>query len=183
MSDLELIGAYEYEKKNKERKEEEEILEKERQEKLRNFEKQLETSRLKIDLMKLKDLILDWTLPESLLDNILDSKILDSQDIKIIFDKIDEIEFIENIESILPKQLRITKEEYLIALKDPNKRIDLIKKLDNTLEHIYNHLHWSDMFWLNLFSFIYFIFDKNLKKIQENSIDIKNSLIDNDMNK
>jgi hypothetical protein len=59
MSDLELIGAYEYEKKNKERKEEEEILEKERQEKLRNFEKQLETSRLKIDLMKLKDLILD----------------------------------------------------------------------------------------------------------------------------
>jgi hypothetical protein len=75
------------------------------------------------------------------LDNILDSKILDSQDIKIIFDKIDEIEFIENIESILPKQLRITKEEYLIALKDPNKRIDLIKKLDNTLEHIYNHLH------------------------------------------
>lgn len=98
-------------------------------------------------------------------------------EIKAIFDKIDEMENIKNIDHILPINLRLNKEEIKDALNNEDKKKILLQKIDNSLIHLYNTTHpFADYNIINFSSIIEF-FNKNLVIVQENLIDIKNDLI------
>jgi inorganic pyrophosphatase len=60
--------------------------------------------------------------------------------VEIIFQKIDEIENIENIDEYLPKEYRITKEEYKNALSNDIFRVQIITKINVALSIIYNQI-------------------------------------------
>ncbi len=170
----ETIKVVEYD----DRKKEDELRKQEKKEKdefIRSYERRVELGRTKIDLEKLRILVEKWVISEGQLDIILKNEILITSDIEDIFQKIDEILAIKDIDKYLPAEYRLTKEEYLSALKDDNIRIQIIGKLDKALVHIYELSH-PDQIWLDMFSSIYLIFEKNLKLIQENTIDIKDSL-------
>jgi hypothetical protein len=66
-----------------------------------------------------------------------------------MLDKIDEIEDLKDIDKILPKNLRLTKEEYLIALKNKNARVKILIKINNSLDYIYNSTHVDE--FMNIF--------------------------------
>jgi|GEM_PF-1131328 len=70
-------------------------------------------------------------------EHIVHGDILNNEEIKEIFSKIDEIDEIQDIDDILPKHLRITKQEYMKAIDDPIFRKEIVKKLDNTLTYLY----------------------------------------------
>ncbi len=98
-------------------------------------------------------------------------------EIKAIFDKIDEMESIKNIDHILPINLRLNKEEIKDALNNENNKKILLQKIDNSLIHLYNTTHpFADYSIINFSSIVQF-FNKNLVVVQENLIDIKNDLI------
>ena len=58
-------------------------------------------------------------------------------------DKIDEIFEVKNIDEILPKQYRITKNEYIKALENEKTRKEVLKKLDSSLDFLYQSSHTS----------------------------------------
>jgi hypothetical protein len=62
-------------------------------------------------------------------------------DIEVIFQKIDEIENMEKIDEYLPKEYRITKEEYKKALIDGIFRTQMLTKIDVALTIIYNQIN------------------------------------------
>ncbi len=70
-------------------------------------------------------------------EHIVQGDTLDNEEIKEIFSKIDEIDEIQDIDTILPKQLRITKQEYMKAIDDPIFRQEIVKKLDTSLVYLY----------------------------------------------
>ena len=54
-----------------------------------------------------------------------------------VLKKIDEISNTDKIDKILPKEMRVSKEEYLNALEDSVERDNLIEKLNGALDHLY----------------------------------------------
>lgn len=102
---------------------------------------------------------------------------LDSHEIEEIFEKIDEIESTHDIDRILPSDLRISKDEYLLAVKDSSARKGALVKIDASLAYIYDSLHQNPLSVLNFFGGFMAALDRNLVKVQENTIDIKRSLI------
>jgi hypothetical protein len=96
--------------------------------------------------------------------------------IEQIFEKIDEIENLKDVDKYLPEELRLTKQEYMQAYEDEDARISTLKKLDMSLTHLVEQIRPDSAIGLNLFAgFLYFL-DKNLIMVQENTIDIKESL-------
>lgn len=108
---------------------------------------------------------------------IADGGELDASEIEEIFEKIDEIEETHDIDRILPADLRITKDEYLLALKDKPARQESLSKIDAALVHIYQSANPNPLSVLNFFGGFMAALDKNLVLVQENTIDIKRSLI------
>jgi hypothetical protein len=105
------------EKKKKEKVEQEERLELAKQLLFKNEkDKLLEKIEKDKKLIFLKSIIKIGLLKPYLIEKVLEGDDLTKMEIKEIFDKIDEIENITNIDEILPKELRITKYEYLEAL-------------------------------------------------------------------
>ncbi len=128
------------------------------------------------EIFNLKQLINSWIITEKIAKDVIEWKNIDNKTIKEIFDKIDEIEDIKNVDDLLPKELRVTSWEYFKAISDEIFRVQTITKLDSALTLISNKINPDSSMWLNLFSWFLTILDKNLIKIQENTIDIKNSL-------
>lgn len=131
-------------------------------------------------LAYLKAFIVRWLIPVATAEHIVAWEHLDNDEIRDIFEKMDEIEEIQNIDDILPKRLRTSKEEYLKALEDTVFRQDILKKLDDSLDYLYHSTHKSPFWIMNFFSGLIHSLDhskKSVMKIQGNTIDIKRSLI------
>jgi arginine utilization protein RocB len=110
-----------------------------------------------------------------ILKNKLDSLKISFEEIKDVLAKIKQIEEINNIDEYLPKEYRITLEEYKKSLIDPVCRQKTIHKLNKALNILVQHINVVDNI---LYMFTgYLLLDKNLQLLQENHIDIKNSLM------
>lgn len=128
-------------------------------------------------IFNLKELVQKWIISKETAKKISNWENINKLIIKKIFEKINQIEDIKNINKYIPKKLRITNEDYLKALHDNIFRIEIITKLNTSLMLLSNQINSDWILWLNLFSWFLTILDKNLIMIQENTIDIKESLI------
>lgn len=174
-------GKYkEEEKKKKKISEKEKTFEKKKKLDLnKNKEKFKNSENSEKELNKLKILLEEWKLDEStkqLIEKIVESDSISAEEIQEIFDKIDEIENDDNISKYLPQEFRITKDEYKKSLTSDIVRLQTLIKLSTALTILSNQINPDSSMWLNLFSGFIAVLDKNLIKIQENNIDIKNSL-------
>ena len=139
-------------------------------------EKQEESEK---DLFELKNLLDSWKLDsktQDLVEKVVSSDVIWEEEIKEIFEKIDEIENNNDVSKYLSEDSRITKEEYKKSLTDDIIRLQTLTKLSTALTILANHINPDSTMWMNLFSGFMAALDKNLIKIQENHIDIKDSL-------
>jgi len=74
-----------------------------------------EEEEISSDLGKLRDLLELHIIDDELVEKVIEQAELDHEEIEKIFDQIDAIEEIDNIDDYLPKNMRITKEEYAAA--------------------------------------------------------------------
>ena len=131
-------------------------------------------------LTYLKSLVERWLINITTAEHIVEWQTLDNAQIKEIFEKIDEIDEIQNIDHILPRHLRISKDEYIRALEDGVFRKEVLKKLDDSLVFLYNSSKKISSWIMTFFSSLIHSLDhsqKNTIKVQENTIDIKRSLV------
>lgn len=150
----------------------------------KNYSKILEKSKLKLDLQHLKELVEQWIIDKQLFESIKkDSQISEEEvqevvnelDVKALFEKLDQIEKFEDIDNVLPLNIRVTKQEYLAALHDPTKKPSVITKFNSSLDIIYTNYKWS-AYKRNMFSRYVNLLSSSLVPLQENIIDLKNSL-------
>ena len=149
-------------------------------------QKDIKKSKDKIDLEEKKEnkkelsdiveLVEKWIISEETAKDIAEWNDIDDETIKEIFEKIEELEDIKDVDNILPKELRITTDEYFKAVNDDIFRVQTLTKLDSALTLIANKITPDSSMWLNLFSGFLTVLDKNLIKVQENTIDVKDSL-------
>lgn len=145
------------------------------------YEKQKEMLFLRIEKAKnlsfLKSLIERGLIGVSTAKQVLDDTNLDTEAILEIFTKIDEIESMQDVDVLFPKIYRISQEEYVQAMEDSVFREQILMKINDSLWFIHSSLHPNNTMGI-LGSFFGFmtILDKNLVRIQENTIDIKRSL-------
>lgn len=146
-------------------------------------EEKVEKENLEKNMDEVLWLVEKWVISKDTAKNIVEGKEIDEETIKEIFDKIDEIEDIKDIDSIIPKELRISKEDYTKAITDDIFRVQTLTKIESSLTLLANKLTWNNISSVNLFSGFLTILDKNLVKVQENTIDIKDCLKEIDIKK
>lgn len=136
-------------------------------------------SRLEKDksLAFLKSMVERDLIAVSTAESIVSGEGLDAKEIEEIFERIDEIEATHDIDRILPADFRVSKDEYLIAMKDAAARKETLIKIDASLAFIHESVDPSPLSFLNFFGGFMVALDKNLVRVQENTIDIKRSLI------
>ncbi len=127
-------------------------------------------------LDELRELLEKWLLRQETIDSVMSWNNISPDEIEEIFTKIDEIENVNDIDKYLPREFRITKDEYFKALEDKLFRAQILTKINTALTIISHQITWDTPMWLNLFSWFLILLDKNLVIIQENNIDVKNSL-------
>lgn len=173
--------------KEKQIKEFDEKLEKEKiKEKLeygKEKQKLMDTIDASKNLTYLKSLVEKWLISMEVAKTIVEWKEFNNVQIEEIMGKIDEIEGVENIDKILPKDLRITKEEYIKALEDSIFREKIVTKLNWALDYMYQ-TSWDMNSWIINISSMITLLNESLVKVQDHTIDIKRSLeeIDTDKN-
>ena len=74
-------------------------------------------------------------------ERMIDGAELDNEAIAGIFEKLDEIESTHDIDRIFPREFRVSKDEYLRALRDDSARKELLVKIDGSLVFIHDSLH------------------------------------------
>ncbi len=128
------------------------------------------------DLQKLRDLLDEHILDDALIEKVIAKTEIDHEDIEDIFKKIDELEALENIDDYLPKNMRVSKEEYAHATHDQQATKQVIIKIEKCLWVLWQHASPSMGWSINIFSGFLVMLDKNLVTIQEHHIDMKDSL-------
>lgn len=88
-------------------------------------------------LAYLRSLVERGLIRPSTVEHIISGTELQNEEIREIFEKIDEIEEVSGIDEILPLPLRVTKEEYVSALEDALIREQVLVKLNHALDHLY----------------------------------------------
>lgn len=174
---MSLENYYEEERKKSQLSEEERKAEiankleysKEKQKLLKKIEKDK-------NLIALKSVVERWLIKTEIISHIVDGKNLELSEVNELLSKINDISTTEKIDSILPIELRVTNEEYLKALEDDELRKILIDKLNKSLDHMYLLSNPFSGSILDIFSGLFFALNKNLVKVQEYTIDIKQSL-------
>jgi hypothetical protein len=157
-------------------------------ERKQEIEKSLEFSKEKKEILEriskkkelafLKSLVERGLLGLHAAEVITGSTSLEADEIEEIFEKIDAIERVPDVEKILPRALRITKEEYVGALENVALRKDALQKIDSALTYIYEYGNPNGLgATLGVFFSGFMVLNKNLVLVQEHTIDIKNSLI------
>lgn len=168
----------EEERKKSQAKDEAEL--KKEQEAILRQQKQKETIRaeewISDDLQKLRDLLEEHIVDDALVEKVINHSELEHDEIEEIFEKIDELEAIENIDDYLPKDMRITKQEYAGATHDDAMLVQVEAKIQKALGHIASHANISQWWSINLFSGFLTMLDSNLVTIQEHNIDMQDSL-------
>ena len=128
------------------------------------------------NLHKLHDLVDEWVLTKQQAEHIADWEELTQDDVQEIFEKIDQMEDLKDVDKYLPAELRITKEDYSKAMTDDIFRVQTITKLNTALTVIWQQIVPDSSAWVNLFSWFLSVLDKNLVLLQENTIDVKDNL-------
>ncbi len=162
------------EKKQRKKQEQAKFLEQER--KTKEAKEKKENSKI---LKRLEEMLEDWELNQDEikeLKQMVDKVDISEQEVEEILDKIEELEEIEDIDNYLPKDFRITTEEYKKSLTDNVTRAKTLTKLGTALTILSEQINSDSWIWMNLFSGYMIILDKKLIKIQENNIDVKRSL-------
>lgn len=139
----------------------------EKQEALTHLQSSIERGIL--NLQDIKHVLLTWTEVKNKVSEILG--------------KIDEIDRVTDIDTILPAHLRITRQEYEAALTNEEARMQALLKVNHALDHLATLLQGEMGFWgINFFSFFhpYTAKNKNIILVQEHTIDIKDDLINPD---
>lgn len=110
-------------------------------------------SRLEKDksLAFLKSMVERDLIAVSTAESIVSGEGLDAKEVEEIFSKIDEIEATHEIDKILPREFRVSKDEYLIAMKDSAARADTLGKIDASLSYIYESINPNPLSVLNFF--------------------------------
>lgn len=134
-------------------------------------------------LDQLKNLVKKWLISKEDAKKVVDWEDIDEKNITEIFDKIEEIEEIKDINKYIPEDLRISKDDYIKALHDDIFRVQTITKLDSSLTLLANQITPDSAVWFSLFSWFLTVLDKNLIVVQENTIDIKDNLKEIDTKK
>ena len=169
-----------YEEEKKKKKITKKIWDKEQIKKIVAENKKKASVKTKIEtdekLFSLKELIKKWYISEKTSKKIIDGERLWDEGIKEIFDKIDEIENIKDINKYLPLELRISRDDYKKAISNSLFRNKVMIKIDKALTILANQISWDYVWWINLFTWFLSVLDKNLIKIQENTIDLKENL-------
>ncbi len=174
----------ENDKKKRELKEEEIINEQKKQIEFKKTKEKINVEiEIEDEIYHLKELVEKWVISKETVDKVISWKDISEEEIKEIFEKIDEIEELKDVDNYLPQNLRITKEDYLKAVNDDIFRVQTITKIDSALTLLSNQANPDSAMGLNLFSWFLAILDKNLIKIQENTIDVKDSLKSIDIKK
>ncbi|QFR39236.1 hypothetical protein A9Q91_03295 [Candidatus Gracilibacteria bacterium 28_42_T64] len=173
-------GAYNEQEKKKKKIDEKEL--KEQQKKIIDQQKTKEYIKTEIDtedqLHSLHELVDKGILSQEHVEQIIAGEDLDEDTIKDIFDKIDQMEELKDVDKYLPSDLRITKDDYHTALHDDIFRTKTITKLDTALTLLSQQINPDTAGGINLFSGFLTVLDKNLVTVQENTIDIKDSLVE-----
>lgn len=175
---------------NEEEKKKNKLSEKQKKEALKKqatFKKTKEKIGVEVEtedeIFHLKELVEKWVISKEIADKVINWKDIDNNVIKDIFEKLDQIEETKDIDKYLPKELRVTHEDYTKALHDDIFRVKTITKLDSALILLAKQVNPDSIVWLNLFSWFLAVLDKNLIQIQENTIDVKDSLVEIDEKK
>ena len=161
----------------KRKKEKKEIAERREKQALFEWEKAdlLAEISTKKELAFLRSLVERNLIQPNVAREIIDHKILDSDEVERLFEKIDEIERIEQIDKILPTDYRPTKEEYLIALGDLEARAKMIVRLQTALRYMsrsYGNRRSSSSIFGNFLMFL----STSLMTVQDNLIDLERAL-------
>jgi len=127
-------------------------------------------------MFKLKELIESGIITKDIAEKVVNNQDIDEDIIKEIFEKIDKMEEIKDIDKYIPNELRISKEDYSKSLTDDIFRVQTLTKLDTALTLIANKINPDSAMGLNLFSGFLTVLDKNLILVQENTIDVKDNL-------
>ena len=174
--------SWAYSEQEKKKKKIDDIKIKEQEKKIIDQHKTKEYIKTEIDteekLHSLHELVDKWVLSQEHVDKIIAWEDFDEDIIKDIFDKIDEVEELKDIDKYLPASLRITKEDYHTALHDDIFRVQTITKLETALTLLSQQINPDTAWWINLFSGFLMMLDKNLVKVQEHTIDIKDNLVE-----
>lgn len=136
-----------------------------------------EKIKTKEELDKLKDFIASGILSRERVENILSGEVLNTWEIHEILEKISQLQDLDQGNKILPRNFRITQQEYLEAITNFDKKVILLKKIDTALDQVYLSM-WG-WFMASLFSFLSYnlILSKEAQEIQWSLIDIKNDII------
>lgn len=145
-----------------------------------DFKKQKEIINIEIEaehnLDYLKNMLNKWVVSHETAKKIIEWIQISREEIKDIFEKISQIEEIKDVDKYIPKEYRISQEQYFKALNDDIFRTQIITKLDFSLALLSRQFTNETSSWLNLFSWFIWVLDRNLITIQENTIDIKSWL-------
>ena len=171
----------EEERKRAQSKDEAEL--KKEQERILKQQKQKEVLReeeaISDDLSRLKDLLEKHVINDDLVKKVIDHWELDHEEVEEIFEKIDEIEAMENIDDYLPKDMRVTKEEYAAATHDDDALVIVEAKIHAALWALAQNANPNVGWSINIFSGFMTMLDKNLVTIQEHHIDMQDALSPN----
>jgi hypothetical protein len=173
-------AAAESEKKSKEKSEADKKAEiKDTLERRKDKEKLIQKLDKDKKLAFLKSMVERDLIATKTAEAIVSGKELDAEGIEEIFQKIDEIESTHDIDRVLPKTLRLSKEEYVQALHDAKARAAALTKIDGALGHIYRSANPNPLSALHFFGGFMLALDKTLVRVQENTIDITRSILGN----
>lgn len=157
--------------------------EKESMKKLIEWQKRKEKLHEKIEasekLSHLKELLEEHKVDEEVIksvEKIAEDNLIDHEEVKEILAHIEAIRKNPSIKKYLPKNLIITKKEYIAALKDKRKKEKALKKINDALGILAQSVNPTESTGINLFSGLWMLLDKNLVFLQERHIDIKHSL-------
>lgn len=171
--------AYLNEEERKKAEKSEKELKKE-QEKILMFEKRKkeirEEEEVHNDLQKLRDLLEQHIIDDDLVEKVLAGNEIDHEEMQEIFEKIDQIEEMDDIDEYIPKDMRITKEEYANALHNDEDYQQVLTKLHGVLTVLSQHVTPQTSGSINIFSGFIALLDQNLVTIQEHHIDMKDAL-------
>jgi hypothetical protein len=84
----------------------------------------------------LRDLLEEHIIDDNLVEKVMQQAELDYEEVEKIFEQIDTIEEIDGIDDYLPKDMRVTKEEYAAAMHDDSALIVVEKKIHNALSRL-----------------------------------------------
>lgn len=178
MKNTEKAYLSEEERKKAQIKDEAEL--KKEQEAILKLEKKKEVVReeeaISDDLQRLRDLLEEHIVDDSLVNKVIEHAELDHEEIEKIFDQIDAIEKIDNIGDYLPKDMRVTKEEYAAATHNDETLTVVETKIHTALTRLAANTSPQNGWSINIFSGFLTMLDKNLITIQEHHIDMRDGL-------